>query len=99
MRFNAHKNAGEVLERLCRYSDAKEQYTKALKIQQKDSFIWTRLGFLEYEQFLDLKLAKQCFDAAAQTLSTLERRGTKICPILIKLSEISLREFDYLKSE
>ena len=65
MRFNAHKNCGETLEALGRHTEAKEQYTKALKIQEKDSFVWTRLGFLEYEYLNDLNLAKSCFEAAA----------------------------------
>ena len=44
MRYNAHKNSGEVYEQIENYPLAKYHYTQALKIQQKDSFIWTRLG-------------------------------------------------------
>jgi tetratricopeptide (TPR) repeat protein len=50
MKFNAHKNLGEVLERINMFMDAKSHYTKALRISEKDSFIWTRLGFLEYDK-------------------------------------------------
>jgi hypothetical protein len=32
-------------------------------------------------------------------LTTLERRGARICPILKKLAEISLLKFDFKKSE
>jgi hypothetical protein len=44
-------------------------------------------------------LARECFEAAAATMTTLEKRSAKICPVLIKLAEISFREFNYKKSE
>ena len=62
-------------------------------------FIWTRLGYLQFEHFKDLVLSQQCFEAATRTLSTLEKRGNKICPILVKLAEISFLDFNYKKSE
>ena len=36
---------------------------------------------------------------AASTMTTLEKRSTKICPVLVKLAEISYRLFDFKKSE
>lgn len=60
---------------------------QALKIKDKDPFIWTRLGFVEYEVFKDLNMAKQCFEAAVSTCSTFERRSSKINVILVKLAE------------
>ena len=115
MRFNAHKNCGEVYEKTENYPLAKYHYTQvslnllnssifftafqALKIQQKDSFIWKRLGYIEYERFNDLKLAQACFDAAAKTMSTLEKRGVKMCEILVKLAEINFLLYDFKASE
>lgn len=32
-------------------------------------------------------------------MSTLEKRSYSICPILVKLAEISYRQFDFKKSE
>lgn len=72
---------------------------QALKINEKDPAIWTRLGFLEYDQFKDLSLAKQCFEAAIQTYKTIDKRSSVINPILVKLSEIAFQEFDYKKAE
>jgi hypothetical protein len=46
-----------------------------------------------------LDLARQCFEAATQTLSIIEKRGTKICPILVKLAEINILRFEFKKSE
>lgn len=99
MRFNAHKNCGEVYEKIEKFPLAKYHYTQALKIQQRDSFIWTRLGYIEFERFKDLKMAQACFDAAAKTLSTLEKRSAKICPILVKLAEINFLLYDFKTSE
>jgi len=99
MKFNAHKNLGEVLERINMFMDAKSHYTRALKISDKDSFIWSRLGFLEYEKLHNLDLARQCFEAATQTISIIEKRGTRICPILVKLAEINILTFNFKKSE
>ena len=65
IRFNAYKSLGELYERVGEFKAAKLNYTQALKIKEKDPFIWTRLGFLEYEVFSDLSLAKQCLEAAA----------------------------------
>ena len=65
MRFNALKNAGELYERVGDYKQAKIHYTQALKIQQKDPYIWMRLGLIEYEVYKDLQIAKKCFEASA----------------------------------
>jgi hypothetical protein len=46
-----------------------------------------------------LELAKECLEAAATTMTTLEKRSNKICPILIKLAEIRYRQFDFKQSE
>jgi hypothetical protein len=70
-----------------------------LKINQNDSFLWRKVGFLQYEKFGDLELARECLETAANTMATLEKRSNKICPILIKLAEISYRQFDFKKSE
>ena len=70
-----------------------------MKIRQEDSFIWTRLGYIEFERFNDLKMAQSCFDAAAKTLTTLEKRGMKMCPILVKLAEINFLLYDFKASE
>jgi hypothetical protein len=43
-----------------------------LKIKEKEPFIWTRLGFIEYEVFKELTLAKSCFQAAIQTCTTFD---------------------------
>ncbi|CDW73908.1 UNKNOWN [Stylonychia lemnae] len=86
MRFNAFKNIGEIYER-------------AIKIKEKDPFIWTRLGFLEYETFKNFNLAKSCFEIAIQSYTTIQRRSSHINPILVKLAEIAFQEFDYKTSE
>ena len=99
MRFNAHKNCGEVYEKTQNFPLAKYHYTQALKIQQKDSFVWTRLGYIEFEQFEDLKMAQACFNAASQTLTTLEKRGHKMCQILLKLAEVTFLLYDFRASE
>jgi tetratricopeptide (TPR) repeat protein len=65
MRFNALKNSAEIYEKLGDYERAKSNYTQALKIREKDAFIWTRLGFMHYEVFRDLEMAKKCFESAA----------------------------------
>jgi hypothetical protein len=70
-----------------------------LKIKEKEPFIWTRLGFIEYDHFKDMKLAKACFQAAAQTCTALERRSSMINILLFKLAEIHFQEFDFKASE
>jgi len=99
MRYNAHKNCGEVYEKIENLHLAKYHYTQALKIKQQDSFVWTRLGHIEFDHFGDLKLAQACFDAAAKTLSTLEKRGMKMNAILKKLAEVSFLLYDFRTSE
>lgn len=99
MRYNAHKNSGEVYEQIENYPLAKYHYTQALKIQQKDSFIWTRLGQIEFERFHDLRMAQDCFNAAANTLTTLEKRGLKMNMILVKLAEVSFLLYNFKESE
>jgi hypothetical protein len=54
---------------------------------------------LNYEHFKDLKVAKGCFQAATHTLPTLERAGAKICPILVKLAEISFLDVEFEECE
>ena len=44
-------------------------------------------------------MAQACFDAAAQTMSTLEKRGMKMCEILVKLAEINFLLYDFKASE
>jgi hypothetical protein len=44
-------------------------------------------------------MAQACFDAAAKTLNTLEKRGLKMCPILVKLAEINFLLYDFKASE
>lgn len=44
-------------------------------------------------------MAQACFEAAAKTLNTLEKRGTKMCPILVKLAEINFLLYDFKASE
>lgn len=44
-------------------------------------------------------MAQACFDAAAQTLTTLEKRGMKMCSILVKLAEINFLLYDFKASE
>lgn len=46
-----------------------------------------------------MELAKECLEAAAAMMTTLEKRSNKICPILVKLAEISYRQFEFKKSE
>lgn len=50
--------------------------------------MWRRLGFIQYEFFKNLKLAKVCFEMACQKFKPLERRTSVINPILMKLAEI-----------
>ena len=44
-------------------------------------------------------MAQACFEAAAKTLTTLEKRGLKMCPILVKLAEINFLLFDFKSAE
>ena len=44
-------------------------------------------------------MSKACFDAAAKTLTTLEKRGLKMCQILVKLAEVNFLLFDFKASE
>ncbi len=59
-----------------------------MKIKERDPFIWTRLGFIEYEVFNHLPLAKKCFEAGISTCTAIERRSAKINGIMVKLAEI-----------
>eukprot|EP00347_Sterkiella_histriomuscorum_P021367 403334229 len=99
MKFNAFKNIGEIQERIGQYFQAKNYYTQAIKIKEKDSFIWTRLGFMEYEHFKNFTLAKECFEVAAQCYSTIQRRSGQINPILMKLAELAFQDYDFKTSE
>lgn len=44
-------------------------------------------------------MAHACFNAAAQTLTTLEKRGQKMSSILIKLAEVTFLLYDFKASE
>jgi tetratricopeptide (TPR) repeat protein len=94
MLYNALKNSAEIYERKGDFKMAKKHYTQALKQslkineKGKEQFIWTRLGFIEYDIFKDLHLARQCFEAAIQNSTAFEKRSAKITPMLVKLSEI-----------
>ncbi len=46
-----------------------------------------------------MTLAKKCFEAAASTYTTFERRSSKINGILMKLAEVYFQEFNFRKSE
>jgi len=70
-----------------------------LKYNPENSVAWTRLGFINYERMGDFNLAKKCFQAAARTMPTLDKIGTKVCSVLVKLAEISFLEADFPESE
>ena len=61
--------------------------------------MWSRLGYIEYQIFQNLSVAKACFQASVQTCSTIDRRSAKINAVLLKLAEIHFLEFDYRSSE
>ena len=44
-------------------------------------------------------MAQACYNAAAQTLTTLEKRGLKMSKLLVKLAEVSFLLYDFHKSE
>ena len=44
-------------------------------------------------------MAQDCFNAAANTLSTLEKRGLKMNMILVKLAEVSFLLYNFKESE
>ena len=67
MRLNAHKNVGEIYECLDNFKLAKSHYTQALKIKENDSWVWSKIGSIEYERYANLDIAKQCFEAAIRT--------------------------------
>ena len=71
MKLNSHKNVGEIYEIIGSHKLAKNHYTKALKIKENDSWVWNKIGGIEYEKFGNLEIAKQCFEAAINTRPTL----------------------------
>lgn len=58
MRLNAHKNVGEIYEVLENFKLAKNHYTSALKIKESDSWVWNKIGMIEYEKYGNLETAK-----------------------------------------
>ena len=99
MRQNAHKNAGEIYEELGRFQLAKDHYIKALKIRENDSWVWTKIGMIEYLKYGHLQVAQECFEAAISTRPTLQRRSATISPILVKLAEINFKLSNFEKCE
>lgn len=99
MRQNAHKNAGEIYEDLGRFQLAKDHYTQALKIRENDSWVWTKIGMIEYLKYGHLQVAMECFEAAISTRPTLQRRSAAISPILVKLAEINFKLSNFEKCE
>jgi tetratricopeptide (TPR) repeat protein len=71
MRQNAHKNVGEIYEAMENYKLSKQHYTSALKIKENDSWVWNKIGMIEYERYGNLDIAKKCFEAAIDTRPTL----------------------------
>jgi hypothetical protein len=58
MKQNAHKNSGEIYELIANYKLAKDHYTQALKINQTDSWVWNKIGLIEYQVYGNLDIAK-----------------------------------------
>ena len=99
MRQNAHKNAGEIYEVIGNFKLSKNHYTQALKIKESDSWVWNKIGMIEYQRYGNLEVAKKCFEAAINTRPTLQKRSAGICPVLVKLAEINFKLCDYTKCE
>lgn len=99
MRKNAHTHAGEIYEALAEPKLARDHYTQALKINERDSYVWTKVAVIELDCFRNLKVAKQCFEAAIQTRPALTKRTASICPALVKLAEINFQLHDLEASE
>ena len=99
MRLNAHKNVGEIYECLDNFKLAKSHYTQALKIKENDSWVWSKIGTIEYEKYANLDIAKQCFEAAIRTRPILQKRSAAVCPVLVKLAEINFKQQDFTKCE
>ena len=53
------------------YKLSKNHYTWALKIKENDSWVWNKIGMIEYERYGNLDIAKKCFEAAINTRGTL----------------------------
>jgi len=71
MKLNAHKNVAEIYECIEKFNLAKNHYTSALKIKENDSWTWSKVARIEYEQFENLEIAKKCYEAAINTKPTL----------------------------
>jgi tetratricopeptide (TPR) repeat protein len=99
MQNQCHRNLGDVFEQMEAYEHAKHHYTQALKLDADNAVAWTRLGFMHYEHFGDLGMAKDCFVAATKTMATLDKISNKICPILVKLAEIAFLNADFSECE
>ena len=99
MRLNAHKHVGEIYESLSNFKLAKNHFTNAVMIKENDSWVWNKIGQIEYERYGNLDIAKQCFEAAIRTRPVLQKRSAAICPILVKLAEINFKQQDFTKCE
>ena len=54
---------------------------------------------IEFERFNDLQMAHACFDAASKSLTSLEKRGLKMCHLLMKLAEVNFLLYNFQESE
>ena len=99
MKLNAHKNVAEIYECIENFNLAKNHYTSALRIKENDSWTWSKVARIEYECFQNYELAKKCYEAAVNTKPALQKRSAAICPILVKLAEISFKLSDFEQSE
>ena len=71
IKLKARKNVGEIYECIGNYSLSKNHYTEALKIKETDSWVWNKVGNIEYEHFGNLEVARKCFEASINTRPTL----------------------------
>lgn len=71
MKQNARKNVGEIYEVIGNYKLSKHHYTQALKIKENDSWVWQKVGNLEYDHYGNLEVALKCYEAAINTRPTL----------------------------
>lgn len=99
MRGNAHTYAGEIYEQLRNFKLAKNHYVQALKINERDSWVWTKVAMIEYYHFRNLKSAKKCFEQAIETRPALTKRTASVAPALAKLAEINFLLHDLQESE
>ena len=62
MRGNAHTHAGEIYEQMRNAKLAKNHYVQALKINERDSWVWTKVAMIEFYHFRNYRSAKKCFE-------------------------------------